>query len=131
MKWLLEQLADAPLPTRDVKEDAEAFGITYSTLRRAFRSLDGEAIRCGWPFKSWHWKLPSTNVQKYDEEFCASNYIDKLLAELAAPWMPKRTPGATNQQEQQQPSSPDLPCSSENLSASAAGPPEPACHPPP
>jgi hypothetical protein len=82
MSWLKEKIANAPLLVRQVREDAAAFGIANATLRRAFRSLDGQAMRAGFPFKSWYWKLPTT-AQKYEGEFCALNTLDAELAEIA------------------------------------------------
>jgi hypothetical protein len=86
--WLQRQLAETPLPTRKLKEDAAAFGISYGTLRRAFRSLDGEAIQSGWPFKSWHWKLPGTLAQKYEGEFCAPDFLHQELTDFLKSWRP-------------------------------------------
>jgi hypothetical protein len=131
IKWLQEHLAESPLPTHTVKQDAEAFGISYSTLRRAFRSLDGEAIRCGWPTKTWHWKLPGTRVQKYEGEFWTSNYFDKMIAELAEPWMGRYTPRATDQSPPSSSPATDSPISGDDRSACAAVHPTPACHAPP
>jgi hypothetical protein len=127
IKWLEGHLAEAPLPTHAVKNDAEAFGISYSTLRRAFRSLDGDAIRCGWPNKSWHWKLPTTRAQKYEGEFWASNDFDRMIAELAEPWMGRYSSPTTDQST---PPS-DSPLDGNDCAASPAEPPRSACHAPP
>ncbi len=70
MKWLKETLAEKPLSVWKVRQNADAFGIHHATLRRAFRDLDGEAVRLGWPTKSWYWRLPETPAQKYEGELC-------------------------------------------------------------
>jgi RecA-family ATPase len=44
MTWLEETLADGPLPPDIVRGCAEDRGITYTTLRRAFRELGGRSI---------------------------------------------------------------------------------------
>jgi putative DNA primase/helicase len=58
--WLRQKLSADPLPARQVQEEAEAHGIRLTTLRRAFRELDGEAIRLGnGEISGWLWRLPN------------------------------------------------------------------------
>ena len=45
IRWLKEELAAEPLPSRQVQDEAEAHGIRLITLRRAFCELDGAALR--------------------------------------------------------------------------------------
>jgi hypothetical protein len=97
--WLQERLATGARAVRDLKEESDAFGISYRTLRRAFRELGGEATRQGIaPFNRWVWKLPQTpetTGQNRGGELWPTNHIDDILAILAKPWMP--TPAATTE----------------------------------
>ena len=62
--WLRGKLAAGPLPARQVQDEAEAHGIRQITLRRAFRELDGEALRSGYrEIGGWLWRLPGTEPQ--------------------------------------------------------------------
>jgi hypothetical protein len=59
LQWLATRLAHGPSPTRQVLEDARAHAIAPRTLRRAFRDLNGEAVRIGSPSPGhWAWRLP-------------------------------------------------------------------------
>jgi putative DNA primase/helicase len=72
VQWLRSHLSQGQSPVRKVREAAEAHGITWGTLRRAFRELGAEAV-----FKRvdgrirWDWKLPAIGAQNYVGEFCA------------------------------------------------------------
>jgi hypothetical protein len=62
--WLRSQLAEGPRLARELKHEADANGISYGTLRRAFRQLGGEAFRRGnFPSSPWHWQFPRTDAQ--------------------------------------------------------------------
>jgi hypothetical protein len=93
--WLQERLATGARPVSDLKEESDAFGISYRTLRRAFRELHGEAARQGIPpLNRWVWKLPQTpetTGQNSGEELWPTNYLNDIVAELAKPWTPKPT----------------------------------------
>lgn len=71
--WLQSRLATAPCPTKQLKEEAEAHGISYGSLRRAFVQLRGVAVREGsFPHGHWTWKLPAVDAQStLGGEFCA------------------------------------------------------------
>ena len=87
VRWLRKCLSKGPRPTTQIKEEAEAFGIQYGTLRRAFRDLDGEAIRRGpFPFGTWNWRLPGVDAQNPGGELCASTEPFDEFAALMNPW---------------------------------------------
>jgi hypothetical protein len=59
--WLQEMLATGPLPARKIQEEAAAHGIRLITLRRAFRELNGQAVRVGQgELIGWFWRLPGS-----------------------------------------------------------------------
>lgn len=55
--WLREFLATGPQEARAVRSAAEAHGISYATLRRAFREAGGVAIREGTVPARWFWGM--------------------------------------------------------------------------
>jgi hypothetical protein len=62
--WLRTRLLGGSSPVREVRNDADAHGISHATLRRAFRMLGGEAIRRGTVQNGeWRWKLPAEVAQ--------------------------------------------------------------------
>ena len=78
VEWLRRELAQGQSPVREVRQAAEAHGITWGTLRRAFRELGAQAV-----FKRedgrirWDWKLPVIGAQNYVGEFCAPMKISE------------------------------------------------------
>jgi putative DNA primase/helicase len=62
-EWLKVFLADGPQPAAELRELAEADGISYATLRRAFRMLDGRATRQENGERGWLWKLPTQQLE--------------------------------------------------------------------
>jgi hypothetical protein len=99
--WLQERLAKGSRAVRDLKQESDAHGISYYTLRRAFRALNGEAVRQGtFPFAPWYWKLPGIDDQNTQVEFWSSNQIDDFVSELAKPFLRKRTPAPPDQNAQ-------------------------------
>jgi hypothetical protein len=89
IKWLTERLDKAPRKATDIREEAEVQGITYGTLRRAFREIGGTAVRKGtFPVFNWYWSLPGRAAQNPGGEFCASTNNDDEFADLFKPWMP-------------------------------------------
>jgi len=64
MEWLRDYLSKGPRGATEVRETGEANGFTFSTLRRAFRSLGGVAVkgRDGW-LDGWQWKLPAAKAE--------------------------------------------------------------------
>jgi len=72
INWLRAHLAAGPSPARVVRKDADAHGIGYTTLRRAFRDLRGQAVRHGdLSSGHWKWKLPDEGAQNQGGEFWA------------------------------------------------------------
>jgi putative DNA primase/helicase len=57
IEWLAELLASGPQPAAAVREAAEAHGFNYGTLRRAFRALEGKAVRQENGERGWLWGL--------------------------------------------------------------------------
>lgn len=55
IEWLAEFLAGGPQPAAAVREAAEAHGYNYGTLRRAFRALEGKAVRQENGERGWLW----------------------------------------------------------------------------
>jgi putative DNA primase/helicase len=83
VQWLRTRLSDGPAPVRDIRADADAHGIGYGTLRRAFRELGAEAIKHGpVPRGQWKWTLPNEGAQNRVGEFCAPSQIPDEFAEL-------------------------------------------------
>ena len=70
--WLRRELTHRQLPVQQIRKAAEAHGITWGTLRRAFRELGAQAV-----FKRhdghvrWEWKLPVIEAQNPVGELCA------------------------------------------------------------
>lgn len=70
VQWLRARLSEGASPMRDIRNDAEAHGIGYSTLRRAFRALGAEAAKQGEvKHGQWTWKLPGQGAQNTVGEF--------------------------------------------------------------
>jgi hypothetical protein len=91
-EWLQERLAKRPRPASDIRKEADVNGISYGTLRRAFRTLGATAVReSPLPYARWMWKLPGTDAQKSGEEYCASVDILDEFADLFKAWTPSTT----------------------------------------
>jgi len=59
--WLLDALADGPMPAEQVKKEAKQNSIAERTLKRAKRDLDVEAHRKGFGGGGkWYWSMPGT-----------------------------------------------------------------------
>jgi putative DNA primase/helicase len=84
--WLRRELAQGELPVLKIRKAAEAHGITWGTLRRAFRELGAKAVfkREG-PHMCWDWKLPVIGAQNSVGEFCAPMNIPDEFTALANP----------------------------------------------
>jgi hypothetical protein len=68
VSWLQERLANGPLQARKIQEEAEAHGIRLITLRRAFRELNGQAVRVGQgELIGWFWRLPGSKTNSSSE----------------------------------------------------------------
>ena len=59
-KFLQEKLANGPVPTADVEDEAKALGISVRTLNRARSELGVKAVKHGFE-GGWHLKLPDIN----------------------------------------------------------------------
>jgi len=92
IKWLKERLAKSPHKASDIREEAEVQGISYGTLRRAFREIEGIAVRKGtFPIFDWYWSLPGRAAQNPGGEYCAvRNTADFIpnFADLSVPFTP-------------------------------------------
>ena len=55
--WLADVLADGPVPTAEIREEAEAAGLAWRTIQRARIALSVEPIR-GDGRNAWLWQLP-------------------------------------------------------------------------
>jgi hypothetical protein len=86
IEWLRRELAKGQSPVRKIREAAEAHGITWGTLRRAFRELGAQAVfkREGGHIR-WDWKLPVIEAQNYVGEFCAPINIPEEFAATCEP----------------------------------------------
>ena len=63
--FLLEVLADGPVPSKEIERDAKANGIAQRTLFRAKSSLSVQATRIGFgPGGAWQWRLPVDDSSK-------------------------------------------------------------------
>jgi putative DNA primase/helicase len=95
IKWLKERLEKSACKASDIREEAEVLGISYGTIRRAFRDIEGTAFRKGmFPIFDWYWSLPGRAAQNPGGEFCAIRDLADIipnLAELAAPFTPVPT----------------------------------------
>lgn len=57
--FLADLLADGPIPTRQIKTDADGAGYSWATIRRAQKALDIEATKEGFGKEgAWVWRLP-------------------------------------------------------------------------
>lgn len=76
--WLKQTLAAGPRPSGDVEREAVANGFRPRTLQRAFRDIDGKAVRAGFgSVGEWFWQLPTTG-----EEGPPPNYGDLWMKSL-------------------------------------------------
>jgi hypothetical protein len=60
-KFLQEKLANGPVPTADVEDEAKALGISVRTLNRARSELGVKAVKHGFE-GGWHLKLPDIDT---------------------------------------------------------------------
>lgn len=56
-RFLADLLADAPLPVKTIKADADGAGYSWATIRRAQKALGIEAHKAGMK-AGWEWALP-------------------------------------------------------------------------
>lgn len=66
-RFLLDLLADSPLPAKVVKGDASDAGYSWATIRRAQKALGIESVKEGGRFgasnQRWVWRLPPEHAQ--------------------------------------------------------------------
>jgi hypothetical protein len=90
--WLRERLTQRPRPTREIRQEADAHGIGYGTLRRAFRDLGAEAVKqAPFGYGTWIWKLPGIDAQNPGGEFCAPFDFLGDFGDLFEPWLPRKS----------------------------------------
>jgi RecA/RadA recombinase len=71
--WLRQRLSTGPCAVKEIQTEADANGFSRGTLRRAFRDLEGKAIReSPHPNSTWFWQLPGTGAHNSVGEYCAS-----------------------------------------------------------
>jgi putative DNA primase/helicase len=64
VRWLSQHLAHGRSPTNEVRKAADANGVAYRTLRRAFCEIGAQAIQRGLGHnRRWFWELPGSDVQ--------------------------------------------------------------------
>lgn len=61
-EFLRNILADGPLPSKQVKADADGAGYSWRTIQRAQKSLGVEATK-GCMKEGWSWRLPAEECQ--------------------------------------------------------------------
>ncbi|HEY3395579.1 MAG TPA: AAA family ATPase [Lacipirellulaceae bacterium] len=71
--WLTQYLAQGSTPTNDVRRAADANGIAYRTLRRAFCEIGAQAVQRGLGHnRRWYWELPAQMSKNHSEEIWTS-----------------------------------------------------------
>jgi hypothetical protein len=89
--WLREILAGERVPTKEVRDTAEAHGFAYVTVRRAFRELGGQATRKDGDSGPWMWQLPSSaefSDQKSHPRLLITESNDGRVGPTAEPAIP-------------------------------------------
>ena len=72
-EWLEKFLASGPKPPNDVREAAQAHGISHGTLRRAFKAIGAKAVKDGFQ-GPWKWSLADEDKDaqsSLSQETCA------------------------------------------------------------
>jgi putative DNA primase/helicase len=62
-QFLSDLLSDGPLPTKQIKADADGAGYSWATIRRAQKSLGVEAVKGGMT-EGWKWRLPARLLRR-------------------------------------------------------------------
>ncbi|MGE3241920.1 MAG: AAA family ATPase [Pirellulales bacterium] len=90
VEWLREFLATGPQEARAVRSAAEAHGIGYATLRRAFREAGGVAVRegAGVPAR-WRWQLKVAEAAEEIRSNWRGDEANGNGAEMPSPPGPK------------------------------------------
>jgi hypothetical protein len=79
MKWLKERLTKSAIRANDARGQGELQGISYGTLRRAYREIGGVTVHKGRPpLDGWYWTLPGATAQNPGGELCADEDFDPL-----------------------------------------------------
>lgn len=64
-EWLREMLEAGPVRTEEIKAEAKAAGLTWSTIRRAKDTISAKAVRQGYGEDGgWFWRLPDPKPAK-------------------------------------------------------------------
>jgi putative DNA primase/helicase len=76
MTWLKERLKKSPIRASNAREEGEVQGISYATLRRAYREIGGVTVQKGkFPVNYWYWTLPGATAQNPGGELCAAGGV--------------------------------------------------------
>jgi hypothetical protein len=67
--WLRERLASGPCAVKEIREEADANGFSRNTVSRAFRELNGKAVKKATADGPWLWQLPIEETQNPCGEF--------------------------------------------------------------
>lgn len=62
-RFLADLLADGPVPSKNIKADADGAGYSWATIRRAQKALGLEAVKDGMK-GGWTWRLPAQESAK-------------------------------------------------------------------
>jgi hypothetical protein len=66
-QFLAGLLADGPLPTKQIRADAEGAGYHWPTIRRAQKALGVEAVKEGMK-AGWTWRLPARSLGAHEPD---------------------------------------------------------------
>jgi hypothetical protein len=79
--WLSQHLAQGSTPTNDVRRAADANGIAYSTLRRAYCEIGAQAVQRGLGHnRRWYWELPAQMSKSHREEIWTTDTSEQKCA---------------------------------------------------
>lgn len=99
--WLREMLEAGPIRTEEVKAEAKAAGLTWSTIRRAKDAIGAKAVRQGYGEDGgWFWKLPDpvpvkdAHVTLHPENVSAFDEGERLWTTARVPEGVKDAQGA-------------------------------------
>jgi putative DNA primase/helicase len=62
-QFLRDLLAHGPVPTKQIKADADGAGFSWATIRRAQKAVGIEATKGGMT-EGWRWQLPGANARR-------------------------------------------------------------------
>jgi putative DNA primase/helicase len=83
-RFLLDLLADGPVPTKALKADADGAGYSWATVRRALKAIGAEAEKTGMS-GGWAWKLARSRSNRSEEFEDAHEKGTSMFEQLRAP----------------------------------------------